>query len=158
MILVLFTTGKNPSKASKLLAAALSLSVPYSRFEARGKRTVEQLLAKAAKRHYARFCTISEENGKPHALSFLSLDGSGGWARLPPKILLRKMSFTKEKQEKKQSQSLAMTGTKKRTLQKLFGSAGEESDEPESFLSSSATKLEVILHGKRILSLGVSYE
>jgi hypothetical protein len=155
---VLITTGKNANKISKRLAAGLSLAIPHSRFEARGKRTMEKLLALATKRHYGRLCTISEENGKPALISFLSIGMDGKWSRLCPKIKIASLKFASAKQIRSpRSAAISFSGAKKKTLQSLFGIEGKAEEEPESEISSSATMLQVKLSGKKLLALGVKY-
>lgn len=119
---------------------------------------MERLLALAAKRHYSRLCTISEENGKPAAISFLSIGMNGGWERLSPKIKITSLKFASAAQTRRpRSSALLLSGAKKKTLQSLFGLEGEGENEPESEVSSSATLLQVKLSGKRLFAMGVKY-
>ncbi|MEM2138334.1 MAG: hypothetical protein QW568_04565 [Candidatus Anstonellaceae archaeon] len=155
---LLITTGKNAAKISKRLAAELSLAIPHSRFEARGKRTMEKLLALATKRHYSRLCTISEENGKPATMSFLSIGMNGEWSRLSPTIRITSLKFASPKQIRNpRSSAMLLSGTKKKTLQSLFGLEGDDEGKHESEISSSATMMQVRLSGKKILTLGAKY-
>ncbi len=154
---MLITTGKNAGKLSKRIAAALCLAVQESRFEPRGKRTVQQLIAKAAKLHFSRLCSIYEESGRPSQLSFLAIDPNGGWTRLSPSIKLKNIPIPPKKTRGQQSASLVISGTKKKVLQKLLNPLPPK-EEPDSSISASGKKIEVKIGRKKILSIGVSYE
>jgi rRNA maturation protein Rpf1 len=158
VIEVLITTGKKPDSKARLIARALSLSIPGSRLEGRGARTLSSLVSKAAHLHFNRLCAIYKEEGKPHSLSFMEVEGKNQWKWLSPRISITKISIApKGKAKLQQSACLAISGTKAAALSSLISPANS-SDETESKISASAKKITIAVANKKLLELGVKYE
>ena len=155
---MLITTGKKPGNESRLIAASLAASVPGSRLENRGQRTISSLISKARRLHFSRLCTIHAEEGKPHRISFLSLEDEKGWGRLSPIIMVRKIADSPKQGCKfRQSKCLSISGTRAKTINTLL-LPRNSSDETESKIAASAKKISIFISNKKILELGVSYE
>lgn len=152
---MLITTGKNPGRISRRIAQALQAAVPGAALEYRGRRSVASLLSKARKRHFSRLCAIHEENGKPSAISFLSLGQEGGWRRLSPTIMVHS-AVPALAIPRKQSRSVKISGAKKAALQKLLDPSAS-GWETESSISASTKKIALFCGKKRVLLLGVGY-
>ncbi|VVC02085.1 Uncharacterised protein [uncultured archaeon] len=155
---VLITTGKKPDRKARLIAKALFLSMPGSRLEGRGGRTLASLASKAAHLHFNRLCAIYKEEGRPHSLSFMEIGGKNQWRWLSPKISITKVSVSpKGKAKLRQSACLRITGTKAAALSAL-ASPLNSSDETESRLAASAKKITIALGNRKLLEMGVKYE
>lgn len=159
MIPVLFTTGKKPNRAARAIARALSLAVPESALESRGKRTLASLISKARKRHFTRLCSVYCSQGKPSEIEFLAIADDGSWGRLAPKITVKTSSFA-PKFPRAQSTCLTMSGAKAKSLSRLFSpkNHGADGEENGSRIVAGAKTLAVFMGKKKIASLGVSYE
>lgn len=132
--------------------------MPGSLLENRGQRTISSLISKARRLHFSRFCTISAQEGKPHEISFLSLEGEKGWSRLSPTIAVRKIADCRKQGCKfTQSKCLKITGLKAKELFALL-LPQNSSEETGSKIIASSKKLSISVANKKLLELGVSYE
>ncbi|VVB99994.1 Uncharacterised protein [uncultured archaeon] len=154
---MLITTGRNPDAISRAIAQALGAAIPRSIVEGRGRRTLSGIISKARKKRFPRVCTIYKVEGKPCAISFLSVDEKG-WKRLSPQLQITSAkAFAKAGRE--QSSCLEISGTKASALKQLLSvMENEEGDEPESKITAGASKITIHVHGKRLIELGVKYE
>lgn len=151
---MLVTTGKSPGAASRRIAGILSLSIPLSRSENRGSRSLSSLISRAAKSRFARLCTVYKEQGNPATIAFLSLDGNE-W--LSPKIKIEKVIFISKQQKLPQAGRLSIKGSKKAVLQKLISPVSTDGD-VQSTINAGAKSISFYIRRKKMLSLGVSYE
>ena len=153
---MLITTGKNPDSLQKLIAKALFLATPGSRLEGRGKRTIASLVEHARLLRFSRLCIIGRTQDGASELSFLSLD-SPSWSRLSPTIVANYGVACKDRKAWKveQSISLAVKGTKRKTILNLLGI--EEGDEPDSSITADSKAISFKLAKNELLKLGVAY-
>lgn len=157
LVQVLITTGKKPAIACRSIARAIFLSVPGSRLEFRGKRSLGSLIKKARLAHFSRVCAIYQENGKPSQIAFLSIEGpSPEW--LSPKIGITSAKSAKKMPRRGQSSFLKLTGSKSRALQKLLcPPRPPEGTETGSSISAGAKTISFSLGKQKLATLGVSY-
>ncbi|VVC71668.1 Uncharacterised protein [uncultured archaeon] len=84
---VLFTTGRDPCDEARELCRALAAVMPESACENRGKKTVEDVVARARLFGLKRAAIIASEGGKASEISFASVTGkSWEWVGTPVKI------------------------------------------------------------------------
>ena len=154
---MLITTGKNPDDSVRRLSRALFLSIPGSRLEGRGRRTLHSLLSRAARLRFARACVIYSAQGRPATISFLSLSGPSRWKWLSPRLTVKSAKMGRFG-GRQQAAALSITGAKKATLRRLLDPVRQDSGGVSSSLAADRGKLSFSIGGKTIAALVVSYE
>ncbi len=153
---MLITTGRNPPRECRAIASALGSALPGSLNYGRGRRSLSSLVSLASKKRFGRICTIYRGKGELCRISFLSVGARGEFSWLSPKILVRKLLFSK-KAKGEQSSGVLVKGPKVAILRRLLGVKAARG-ETDSKITAGASKITVEYKGQKLLEIGVSYE
>lgn len=142
--MAIITTSRGASKKTLKLAKSLSLLIPDSIFERRGKKNIEKLVEIGRKKGHSRIVILSEEGGEPARLSFISLDETK-WSWLPVEFEILEFKVSKHLLP-------AETAYGKDELAELFEFEPEEGD---VLIEEKRNKLMFKRDGKALLELEV---
>ena len=72
------TTSRKPSNSTKILAGNISTFL-NSRYEPRGKKSIEEVVERARELGFGRVMVVSEQKGNPNKLAFIDAGKDSGW-------------------------------------------------------------------------------
>ncbi len=72
------TTSRKPSNSTKILASNIS-SFLNSKYEPRGKKSIEEVIDRARKLGFRRIMVVSEQKGNPNKLAFIDAGKNSRW-------------------------------------------------------------------------------
>ncbi|MEM4133675.1 MAG: hypothetical protein QXO35_00440 [Candidatus Micrarchaeia archaeon] len=72
------TTSRKPSLSTKILASNLATFL-NSKYEPRGKKSIEDVISRADELGYTRIIIVSETKGNPNKLSFIDISDEWRW-------------------------------------------------------------------------------
>ncbi len=123
---VYITTSKNPSTKTKTLCEALSLVLPGSANELRGKKSIEQIFRRAKLLGKRRVVLIYEKNGIPSKICLMSVKAHS-WDWMGEEIAIS--NFHVYKLPKELPNELLITGDKKDEFEELLDFERAEGDD-----------------------------
>jgi hypothetical protein len=145
------TTGKKRSMATKSLCATLSRLFPSAIYVPRGKKGIEDIIEKARILGKDRICFIYDKEGKPHSLTFISVNK--GWRWLSPKIIITRYPIPRRLPA--QCENIKITGPLRKELAHLLSPKKREGE--EILLHASPAELAFYKDKKKIFFLKVKY-
>ena len=145
------TTSKNPSAKTKLLCDALSLVLPGSTREQRGKKNIEQIFRRAKLLGKRRVVLIYEKNGIPSSICLMNIKAHS-WDWVGEELFISK--FRVYKFSKDLPSELVLSGERKEEFGKLFDF---EKPEGDNFIELACGKKELSFSygGKLLVKLGL---
>lgn len=93
--LVYITTSRDPSLSTKILASNLATFL-NSKYEPRGKKSIEDIINRANELGYSRIIVVSETKGNPNKLAFIDTKEEWRWV-FPFIIFSVKTEFVRKK-------------------------------------------------------------
>ena len=123
---VYLTTSKNPSAKTKFLCEALSLVLPYSAHELRGKKSIEQIFRRAKMLGKRRVVLIYEKKGIPSSICLMKVKADS-WEWIGEEFPISKFQIYKHPAEL--PNDIAVSGERKEEFEKLFDFEKPEGDD-----------------------------
>ncbi len=94
---MLFTTSRKPSKNTRIFSKKISNLLPDSIYLTRGKKGIEELVEIARSKGYPKICIVTDKQGNPHLMRFITLNNENwNWAE---ELKIKGVYLTKEKQK-----------------------------------------------------------
>jgi rRNA maturation protein Rpf1 len=149
---VYITTSKNPSAKTKVLCKALSLVLPYSAHELRGKKSIEQIFRRAKLLGKRRVVLIYEKNGVPSSICLMKVKANS-WDWIGEELFISKFQIYKLPAEL--PSEIAVSGERKEEFEKLFDFEKPEGDDLIE-LKCGKQELSFSYAGKSLIRLVVS--
>lgn len=123
---VYITTSKSPSAKTNTLCRALSLVLPGSAYEQRGKKSIEQIFRRSKLLGKRRVILIYEKNGIPSSICLMNVKAHS-WDWLGEELPIS--SFRIYKFSKELPSQLAITGERKEEFENLLDFEKPEDDD-----------------------------
>jgi len=148
---VYVTTSKNPSAKTKVLCKALSLVLPGSTREQRGKKSIEQIFRRAKLLGKRRVVLIYEKNGVPSSICLMKVKAHS-WDWVGEELFISKFRIYKLPADL--PTELIVSGERKEEFEKLFDFEKTEGDD---FIELACGKKELSFSywGKPLIKLGL---
>ncbi len=146
---VYITTSKNPSTRTKILCEALSLVLPGSANEPRGKKSIEQIFRRAKLLGKRRVVLVYEKNGIPSKICLMNVKAHS-WDWIGEEIAIS--NFHVYKLPKELPSELRISGDKQEKFEELLDFEKSEGDD---FIELNCGKKELSFshEGKSLLKL-----
>lgn len=145
------TSSRKPSLTTKRLGRTLARLLPRGIYENRGKKSVEEIAARAKTLGKSRAMLVHEHKGNPEKLVFMEIGKEWKW--LSPQVRIIKLGKLPKIEIK--STSMEIIGTEKNELSGLFNL--EKTPDPDIVLESEEESWSFFSGKKKLLSFGVVY-
>ena len=145
------TTSRKPSNSTKILASNISAFM-NSKYEPRGKKSIEEVVDRARELGFGRVMVVSEQKGNPNKLAFIDAGKDSGWmfpfiiVSAPTEYIAKRI-----KQARKEAELSADKGCER--MARLFDISSPQTDDV-SRIHISKSKIEFSYKDAR-LSLNV---
>lgn len=144
------TTSRKPSLTTKRLCRALAGLLPRGVYENRGKKSIDDVYARAKSLGKRRVLLVYERDGNPSSISFMKINNSWEW--LEPEIRISGVRMSAAKGAR--SPGARIIGEKSKTLARLFGI--EREDEERDVEEHDEDEVTVIKTGAKEMTFSVN--
>ncbi|MFH1285719.1 MAG: hypothetical protein ABIH99_04000 [Candidatus Micrarchaeota archaeon] len=151
------TTSRKPSQLSKRLGKAFALLIPFSNYENRGKKSIDEVVERARKLGKTRVLLVYEYHSNPSALSFISIGRKEEWEWLTPELAISKLQLASPL-PRRIPHELLVQGTKSSALLHLLASEEPVEGAKRVVLEAAENSLTLSIEQEEMLKFSVSYK
>lgn len=123
---IYITTSRKPSLLTRRLCKTLSKILPNSKYENRGKKSIDEVFERAKLLGKRRALLVYEKHANPSKILFMEIKARK-WNWLEPELTISKIRFLKISNEL--PDEITIEGEKKEILENLFDFENPEGDE-----------------------------
>lgn len=148
--MILITSGRKPSKNTRVFCRRLASFIPHSVYLTRGKKSVYGLIDEARKRGLIKIAFVGDRKGNPADIRFLSI-GKKDWNWDKESMKINGLSLSREKVK---AGDLRVEGNNKGFFTGIF--CIDEDEESDFVLKTGKDSFSFEYDGKELLKVKMS--